>query len=143
MHEKENPLKIIARRIVIFTNFMVSGIKLTVSGSYWHNFIISKVLLLSCLANLSIWVYLFIRRINSSSPVILHYNLFFGVDSLGDYNKLFLLPLIGLFFLFLNSFLGYFFYKVERLASYLLTINILIVQIFLLLSGYLIIKANV
>jgi hypothetical protein len=142
MQEKENTIKIILRRFVIFANFLTSGMKLIISGPYWHNKVISKVLLLDIILNISNWLYLFSKRTEGGFPIILHYNLFFGVDLVGDYNRLFLIPLIGLVIFILNSLFGNFFYKIERLASYLLTLNVLIIQIFLLLSSFLIIKVN-
>jgi len=54
----------------------------------------------------------------------------------------FLLPTVGVILFLLNALLGQFFYKIERLASYILTLNILIVQAFLMLACYLIIRTN-
>jgi hypothetical protein len=88
------------------------------------------------------WTYLYAKRIDSDYPIILHYNLFFGVDFRGNYTMVFLLPLVGVILFLLNALLGQFFYKIERLVSYILTLNILIIQIFLMIASYLIIKTN-
>jgi hypothetical protein len=142
MQEKENPIKVLIRRIIIFKTFLFSGIKLSILKPYWHNKEVARVIALSVIINLVMWAYLFAHRIKSDYPIILHYNLFFGVDVLGDYEKVFLLPFLGLVILLLNSILGQFFYKTEKLASYILTLNILIIQILLMASSYLIIKVN-
>lgn len=143
MTEKENPLRVLMRRTKLFGKFLLSGIKVTSLRPYWHNREISRVLFLSAVINLSMWAYLFHSRgIKSDYPIILHYNLFIGVDALGDYEKVFLLPLAGLVLFLLNALLAQFFYKIERLASYMLTMNIFIIQIVLILASYLIVRVN-
>lgn len=142
MQEKENSIRVLWRRSVIFKNFLMSGIKVLFAASYWHDRKILRILIASGILNLALWAYLLANKIEGNFPIILHYNLFFGVDSVGDYGKIFLLPLIGFLVFFLNSFLGQYFYKIEKLAACLLTVNIFIVQIFLMLSGYLVIRVN-
>lgn len=142
MHKKENAVKVILRRLFILNKFLFSGIKINALKPYWRQREIARTLFLSALINLLMWVYLYANRIESDYPVILHYNLFFGVDLLGNYNMSFVLPAVGAILFILNALLGQFFYKIERLASYILTLNILIIQIFLTIACYLIIKTN-
>ena len=97
---------------------------------------------LSCAANISLWVFLFKNQKSSELPVILHYNLFFGVDYLGGYNEIYLIPAVGVIIIFINTILGYLLYERERLASYFLIFNIFIVQLFLLFASYLIVEIN-
>jgi len=142
MEEKDGVLKIIVRRTIILKKFLASGFKLTALKPYWHNHVIAQVLFLSAIINVVMWVYLLANREYMGSSIILHYNLFFGVDPRGDYSKIFYLPATGAIFLILNSALGNYFYRIERLASYLLTLNTLLIQILLMLSSYLIIRVN-
>lgn len=142
MQEKESTIKTTARRIRIFVDFLFAGIKVCFLKPYWHKKEIYGVMIMSLITNLLIWVYLFDKRIESDYPIVLHYNLFFGVDMVGDYRKIYFLPLVGLIIIILNSALGQFFYKIERLSSYIITLNTLIVQIILAISSYLIIRAN-
>lgn len=142
MKEKENPIKILLRRVNIFKNFLFTGIRFSFSKPYWHNKDVLRAILLSIFINFTIWTYLINNYINIDTPIILHYNLFFGVDLLGAYIKVFFLPASGLIILLINAILGQAFYKSERLASYLLTFNALIVQILLLVSSYLIVRVN-
>lgn len=61
----------------------------------------------------------FVRH--EEGAVILHYNVYFGVDIQGVWWQVFLFPFAGLFFLVFHTFLAYHFYKKsERIASYLL-----------------------
>jgi len=142
MQEKESLVKVILRRLVILNKFLFSGIKITALKPYWRQREISQTLFLSAIINLTMWIYLYANRIESDYPVILHYDLFFGVDYLGGYYMAFALPAVGAILFMLNSLLGQFFYKIERLASYILTLNILIIQIILMLSCYLIVRTN-
>jgi len=142
MQEKESGLKVFLRRLIILGKFIFSGVKVTAFKPYWRQKEVKSILVTSAIVNLTMWGYLYAYRIESDYPVILHYNLFFGVDFLGAYNMVFLLPFIGAIIFLLNALLGQFFFKIERLASYILTLNILIVQIFLMISSYLIIKTN-
>ena len=138
----EKFINIALRRIVILKNFLASGLKLVAFRSYWKNEIIMSIFALSCLVNISLWAFLFKNQKSSELPVILHYNLFFGVDYLGSYNEIYLIPAVGVIIIITNTILGCLLYKKERLASYFLAFNIFIVQLFLLLAGYLIVEIN-
>ncbi len=138
----EKFINVVLRRTVILKNFLTSGLKLVSFRSYWKNKIIMSIFALSCLVNVSLWMFLFKNQKSSELPVILHYNLFFGVDYLGGYNEIYLIPIVGVIVIIINTILGYLLYERERLASYFLTFNIFIVQSFLLLAGYLIVEIN-
>ncbi len=138
----EKFINIALRRINILKKFLASGLKLVIFRSYWKNKIIMNIFVWSCLMNISLWVFLFKNQRNSDLPIILHYNLFFGVDYLGGYNEIYLIPAVGAIIIIINTVLGYLLYERERLASYFLAFNIFIVQIFLLLAGYLIVEIN-
>lgn len=142
MDERENFIKVVLRRIIIFKKFLWSGFRIIIFKPYWHDKYISSALVVSIFINLINWVYLALNRTGGDYPIILHYNLFFGVDFLGNYNMVFLIPLVGIIIFLANSLLGHIFYKAEKLAAYILTINIFLVQCFLLLASYLIVEVN-
>ena len=142
MPEKENAIHILIRRAIILKDFLLSGIKIAGLRPYWRHKEIARILFLSALINVIMWLYLFHNRIESDYPVILHYNLFFGVDAQGSYDAVFMLPLAGMAIFLLNAWLGQFFHKIERLASYLLTVNILLIHIMLMLASYIIVRVN-
>ncbi len=57
----------------------------------------------------------------SEASLVLHYNVYFGVDLLGIWWQAYVLPLLALFFLAAHFFLAKRFYEQsERIASYLL-----------------------
>lgn len=100
------------------------------------NFIISAVL------NIILWTLLYFQFKPQEEPVILHYNIYFGIDLIGDWYKIYTLPLFGLVIFFINSLLSVIIYQKEKnLGYFLMTVNS-IVQIFLMLSGVFIILQN-
>lgn len=140
--KKEKLLKIIVRRIFIFIKFLFSGLKLFLSSHFLKNKIIFNLITLSFILNLFLWIIFLQNKKEGDYPVILHYNLIFGVDYLDQYQKIYLISAMGLIILLLNLALGYYLYLKEKLASYLLVFSAFIVQIFLLFAGYLIIAIN-
>lgn len=75
-------------------------------------------------------------KIKTREPLIpLHYNLYFGVDLIGNKYEILKLPLVGLVILFLNFFLSSIFFRREKLVSYFLTF-------FSLLAALIIISAS-
>ena len=63
-------------------------------------------------------------------PIVLHYNVYFGVDVIGAWWQLYFLPAIGLIIMIVNTVLGYLFYqKKERIVAHLLMLATFIAQI--------------
>lgn len=103
---------------------------------YFKSHIVRWLLLFVIVANLANWAALKIFIQPVDLPIILHYNVYFGVDMLGDWKNLFLLPAIGLILFLINFFLSLYFYKrKERIASYLLLIAALMIQLSLIIAS--------
>jgi len=130
------------RRVLIFCKLIFSGIKLFLLRPYWKDGVVTTIIFFSLIINLSMWIFLLNNKIEGNYPIILHYNLLFGVDYLGNYEKVFLMPMIGIIIFIFNTLLGYYLYAKEKLASYFLQFNSLIIQLFLFFAAYLIIKVN-
>lgn len=63
-------------------------------------------------------------------PIVLHYNVYFGVDVLGDWKEVFFSPLLGWLFLLLNGFLAIlFFIRKEIIGSYLLLLGLFFIEL--------------
>lgn len=88
---------------------------------YWTDPVIFFSLGLSVLANAGIWAALLFTVEAVDRPIILHYNIYFGVDAIGDWRNVFIMPAIALLIFLVNLILSRFFYYKERLASYLFT----------------------
>ncbi|MFA6184174.1 MAG: hypothetical protein WC682_03665 [Parcubacteria group bacterium] len=73
-------------------------------------------------------LFYFVRSVNSL--IILHYNVYLGVDLMGESNQVFLIPVVGNFFALVNLCLAiYFFSKKERMLSHILSLATFIVQL--------------
>lgn len=75
-----------------------------------------------------LFLFYFIEKLNNL--IILHYNVYLGVDLMGESNQVFLIPIVGLSFALINLCLAiYFFSKKERMLSHILSLTTLIVQL--------------
>jgi hypothetical protein len=76
----------------------------------------------------------FLPRVDTG--IILHYNVYFGVDVVGSWKRAFFMPTLGLAILVVNSLFAAFFYKnKERVASYVLLLGALMAQLSLLIAS--------
>ena len=100
---------------------------------FWHGFwtdpVIFFSLVLAILADLALWIFIWFVVQHTDRPIILHYNVYFGVDSIGNWRNVFLMPAISTLILVANIVLSRFFYFKERLAAYLFAGMALLVQL--------------
>ncbi|MFA5076375.1 MAG: hypothetical protein WC480_03080 [Patescibacteria group bacterium] len=78
----------------------------------------------------------------SAEPVFLHYNIYFGIDLIGGWQEVYLMPIVGSFLLVINLILAYFFYHSEKIVSYLLLGISLLIEVLLLVGGVMVIMVN-
>lgn len=127
-------------------NSIIEKIKLKISGhvqEFFKSHIAIWLLILSFLVNMINWIILWIWIEPVEFPIILHYNVYFGVDSVGDYRQVYILPLIGLILFLINLFLAMYFYaQKERIASYVLLMGILMIQLSLIVASASLILIN-
>ncbi len=117
--------------------------KLFFRDSFWSNKIVIWLLSLNILANAINWIIIFIFLHSVDRNIILHYNVYFGVDKTGSWKQIFILSSIGLFVFITNLFLAIYFYKnKERIASYILLLASFMVQISLMIASLSIIIIN-
>lgn len=100
---------------------------------FWHGFwtdpVVFFLIILAILANIGLWAVLFWTVVPTDLPIILHYNIYFGVGAIGDWKSLFFMPTLAAVLLFLNLALSRFFYYKERMVSYLFAAAALILQL--------------
>ncbi|KKP79642.1 MAG: hypothetical protein A2271_03285 [Candidatus Moranbacteria bacterium RIFOXYA12_FULL_35_19] len=122
---------------------LICKFKLFFENDFFKNHIILWLLLFNFLANLSNWISLAIFINKAGNNIILHYNVYFGVDNLGNWKQAFWLPAIGSFLFLINLYLAFFFYKSqERIASYVLLLASFMIQINLIIGGIGVILIN-
>lgn len=105
---------------------------------------ISLYLLISGLViNLISWLYIFINIKPQEEPIFLHYNIYYGVDLIGDWYQIYIyLPLIALVVFFINAFISYILYKQDKKLTYLIEGLNIFLQISVVISTYLIVQQN-
>jgi hypothetical protein len=110
---------------------------------FFQNRIIFWLSVSSLVANIVDWAILriFIKPVDF--PIILHYNVYFGVDTLGGWKQVFVLPLMGFILFIINLLLSSHFYgQKERIASHLLLMATLMLQLSLIVASVSIIIIN-
>lgn len=105
-------------------------IKFFITQEFFKNAIVHWLLIASLIINIACWgvLWFFIKAVDF--PIILHYNVYFGVDIIGAWWQAHILPLIALAITAVNVVLAYSFYKqAERILSYILLLAAFLVQI--------------
>lgn len=96
---------------------------------YWTDPAVFFSLVPAVLLNLGLWTAIFAIVRPTDRQIILHYNIYFGVDAIGDWRNIFVLPALAAAILIVNAILSRFFYYKERLVSYLFAAMALLVQL--------------
>lgn len=81
-----------------------------------------------------LWLLLLFAVRPSAEPVTLHYTIYFGVDRVGAWYQLFVVPLAGLIVLAVNTMLASIYRRREVLIGSLLAGSTLAVQVLLILA---------
>jgi hypothetical protein len=113
----------------IFTEWMKDGI-FDDGQSFYHNTFVRFSLLAVFILQAASFIVLgfFVR--SQQSIIILHYNVYFGVDLVGAWGQIFMVPSIALVFVITNTFLAQWFYnQKERVASYVLLLASILVSL--------------
>lgn len=77
-----------------------------------------------------------------AEPLLLHYNIYYGIDLIGEWWRMYFIPAVGAGIIIFNFFLAWFIYVKERILAYFLFFASSIFQVFLLVSAALIILLN-
>jgi len=102
----------------------------------------------SLIINVITWVVLYYKLhafsyLSESGQISLHYNIYFGIDNIGNWYNVFIMPLFGIFIIVFNNILAYTFYSKEKLISYLLIISQTVLQAILLAAAVFVILLNI
>jgi len=100
-------------------------------------------LVLGMIINLTSWVYLYIKIKPQEEPIYLHYNIYFGVDLIGQWYQIFFIPLTGLIIYFINLYFSYIIYKKEKIISYVIIGTTIFIQSILLITSLLVVRLNI
>jgi hypothetical protein len=109
--------------------------RLFFAKEFFRNPIIQWLFIATIFINLVAWTLLAIFIRPSADPIWLHYNVYFGVDIIGSWWQAYILPVMGLFFFFVNFVLGYYFFNTkERIATHILFLASLLVQVSIIVA---------
>ena len=97
---------------------------------------------LSVVANVVTWGWLAWFFKPTSEPIFLHYNVLFGVDYIGDWHRVFLLPVVGVSILLINTLLGWLLASRDIVVAYILQVISLLSSSLLLLMALLLVEIN-
>lgn len=112
-------------------------------NDFLNNKIIFWLLALNLFFNIANWVILLIFANRFDTGIILHYNVYFGVDSMGDWKNSLIAPAVGMILFLLNAVLAAYFYgKKERIASHILLLASLMAQLSLIIGSISVIMIN-
>jgi len=115
---------------------------------YREDLVVKITFILSLLINASIWGALYFKLypfsyMSESGQISLHYNFYFGIDSIGPWYMAFIIPLLGFFIIIFNNILGYIFYLQEKVLSYFLVVAHSLIQVILFLAALFVILLNI
>ena len=103
-------------------------------------------MVLSLIILLATFALLFLRLAPLFEPgqsIPLHYNIYFGIDIFGQWERLFLLPSIGLAFFFVNGVAQLFFVRRIPLLALFFTCGTILVELVFLISLLFVVLMNV
>lgn len=115
-----------ANRLKAWSEKVISDQK---GATFFENMIVRFSLTGAIFFNVVAWVLIGIFISSDQLAVILHYNVYFGVDLIGDGVQAYLLPAAGLTLGAVNVGLARWFYRYrERIGAYLLLLGVLMIE---------------
>ena len=113
------------------------------SKNLFKDRIFSIFFFVSIFLNILLWIFILWQIKPGADPVYLHYNIYFGIDLIGSYFRLYFMPLSGLIIFLLNAVISAIIYKQEKIISYFLIIISACTQVFLWVATVLIVLINI
>jgi len=96
----------------------------------------------SFLLNIGLWAGLSFLFRPQEEPIFLHYNIFFGIDLIGPWWKIFYLPITGLVILLLNTGFSAASYKEDKALSFMVMIMTVVFHLLLFAGAFLTVQLN-
>ena len=79
----------------------------------------------------------------TGEQIFLHYNIIFGVDLIGVWWKMYLLPAVSFFIILVDFLISYLYYRHNRFISRLMAFTAAVLQVFLVIATVLIVDLNI
>lgn len=107
-------------------------------------------LIVAAAFNLLTWLLLYFKLLPAAGTlpteqayIPLHYNIYLGVDSFGDWRLSFIMPGAGLAFLIANAILAFSFYNKKEIAGYILCLAAAFAEILIFVSTIFVVLINI
>ena len=100
------------------------------------NFAVSFVL------NIFLWIILYWQVPPQVDPIVLKYNIYFGISLIGPWWQVFLWPLTGLIFWLINLILVLIWSKKSRLLTLFVSYTTILIQLLLIVIGFFVVMLN-
>lgn len=100
---------------------------------------------LSLIINAGIWAFLYLKfsPLGGSENVLpLHYNIYFGVDLIGEWSRVFIMPLVGVIFIVINFLIADIIYLRDKVIGYFLAGTGLLAQLLLFGAAFMVAMIN-
>ncbi len=115
--------------------------------SFFHSvFFRDRLILISAAAglilNIILWILLASKFGYSQEKIALHFNVVYGIDFVGDANRVYQIAILGLLIFIVNLALAKMIYGKEKLLAYFLTTAGAFVQIILLIAALSLLNLN-
>jgi hypothetical protein len=94
------------------------------------------------LINIIHWAILYIKLGHTSGTIVLHYNVVYGTNLVDKAKYVFIIPATALLLLVVNTILGNFFYRKEKLAAYFINFANIAIQLIFIAASITIILYN-
>ncbi|MFA6424373.1 MAG: hypothetical protein WCV83_03640 [Candidatus Magasanikbacteria bacterium] len=95
------------------------------------------------LFQLFMWVYAAMYVRATSDQIFLHYNVVFGVDLIGEWWKILVVPFGGLLIFLLNFSLSWYCYSTDKILARFLTFIAALLNLSLAVAFYLVVGLNI
>ncbi|MBU4360353.1 hypothetical protein L6278_01500 [Candidatus Parcubacteria bacterium] len=109
---------------------------------FFKDKIIKWNLVASLLLNILLWILLYFRIPIQIEPLALRYNIYVGINLIGNWYSVFYFSLIGLLIIILNFGLSKLLYKKNKLLTHWLATTALICQLILLAWAVIMVMVN-
>lgn len=97
---------------------------------------------ISVVLNLASWLWIYFKVPAAAAPFILHYNIFFGRDLLGERWQLFQAPFTGLVIMAVNFTLGWLLFAKDRFLTWMILAATIACEALLVYASGVIISIN-
>ena len=102
----------------------------------------TSIMLVALIVNVLNWALLVYKLEPSDLPIFLHYNIYLGIDRIGTWYFLYLMPLSGTVIFLTNLFIAMFLFYRERVMSIMTVLLTLGAEMTLVVSSVLILLKN-